>query len=363
MLGTEKRVAERRRAEIIRRRDMELDGLGAIEGMTLRLGELSEDYLEDLGARVTPMHLKNVRQKLSRVLEDLGDRRIRDLRPMDAIRIRNAIVAQGRAHRTANLHIDVVRSMLRWAVECGVIANSPLQHVRRLPEGAEHRRYRRRALTEEEIVRLLGAAEADDEDNDLRLEGLQRVPQAPLWIVLLETGARYGELRQTTWGDVDFRDRLLVLRAENTKSRKQRVIPLCDAMTKRFHALRAHHESVLGRLPTVQDPVFLTPEGSPLPRPTTNPMRIFDRVLDRAGIAKVNPQGEKLDIHSLRHTFASRLARAGVPLTHAQRLLGHSDPKLTSQIYTHLDAEDLRQSIEKLGTSNQDPSRKDGTHD
>lgn len=87
-------------------------------------------------------------------------------------------------------------------------------------------------------------------------------------------------------------------------------------------------------------------------------MRIFDRVLERAGIAKVAVDGQKLDIHALRHTFISRLARAGTPLAHAQQLAGHSDPKLTAQVYTHLDVEDLRGAIDKLGTPEAKPGAK-----
>ena len=78
-------------------------------------------------------------------------------------------------------------------------------------------------------------------------------------------------------------------------------------------------------------------------------MRILIRLLDRAGIPRVDAQSAKIDIHSLRHTFASRLAKNGVGLAQAQRLLGHSDPKLTTAIYTHLDAEDLRGAIATLG--------------
>ena len=44
----------------------------------------------------------------------------------------------------------------------------------------------------------------------------------------------------------------------------------------------------------------------------------------------------------------TRLARAGAGLVQTQRLLGHSDPKLTAQVYTHLDVEDLRGSVECL---------------
>ena len=77
-------------------------------------------------------------------------------------------------------------------------------------------------------------------------------------------------------------------------------------------------------------------------------MRLFNRILHRARIARTDEDGRKLDIHALRHTFGSRLARNGVGLVHVQRLMGHSDPKLTAQVYTHLDVEDLRSAIETV---------------
>ena len=94
------------------------------------------------------------------------------------------------------------------------------------------------------------------------------------------------------------------------------------------------------------DPVFRTPEGARWCRPTNNVMRIFDRILKRAEIPRVDAEGRKVDMHALRHTFASRLARSGAGLVQAQRLLGHSDPSLTARVYTHLDVEDLRGAVE-----------------
>lgn len=61
------------------------------------------------------------------------------------------------------------------------------------------------------------------------------------------------------------------------------------------------------------------------------------------------PVRRMIDIHVLRHTFASELGRAEVGLTQAQALLGHSDPRLTSAIYTHLGVEDLRGAVGRLG--------------
>jgi integrase len=348
VLSEDRRVAERIRAELVARRNMQLDGLGSIAGQGMTLQAVADLYLADLGARVTPHHIKNVRLSLRRSMEVLGAKQIRDLRPADVVQLRAESLGRGASNRTANLVASRLQAALRWAVENRIIAENPLSHLRPLPTTADHRRYRRRALSEEEIQRFLEASEEDDRRNELRsrLDGLVRIPQTPLWLALLLTGARWNEARQIRWADVDLKRRLLVLRAESTTSRKARVIPLREDFVDVLVALRARQERLYGRLPNAADLVLLSPEGMPWGRPSNNPMRILDRVLRRAGIAKVDALGEKLDLHALRHTFATRLARSGAALMHTQRLLGHSDPKLTAQVYSHLDAEDLRGAID-----------------
>ena len=140
--------------------------------------------------------------------------------------------------------------------------------------------------------------------------------------------------------------RVLVLRAENTKSRKQRAIPLTEGLAGQLRSLRVLHEQILHRLPNVGDRIFLSPEGCPWLKYTTNAMRIFDRLLKSAGIAKVRVDGKKLDIHALRHTCATRLTQTGAGLHHVQCILGHADPKLTASVYSHLEVEDLRGAVE-----------------
>ncbi len=345
-LSTDKRTAERIRADLIRKRDMARSGLGAEQGQELLLAEIAKLYLEDLRPRVCERHFKNVSARLGRTLAALEGMRVRDLRPMHLIRIRNEVKAAGASHRTANLVVTTVQAMIRWAVENEIVAHDPVAHVKGLPNTREHHAYRRRALTDAEIDRFLAVAEAEDEELAV-ISPTTRVPQAPLWLAFLETGARYGELTKATWGDLDQSRRILVLRAENTKSRKLRAIPIGEELTQELVRLRAIQETVLGRLPNVEDRIFLTPEGCAWPWHTTNAMRILDRLLDRAGIAKVNVQGEKLDVHALRTTCASRMARRGVPLAITQRWLGHSDPKLTAQHYVSVDVEDLRAAVER----------------
>jgi integrase len=293
--------------------------------------------------------------------------RLRDLRAIDVLQARARLLASGLAPRTVNLHVDKLRAMLTWAVDAGLIAQSPLGRIKKLPDGDAHARYRRRALSEDEIARFLAAADADDRENEQRVVGEAstfsrrtlrhrglRIPQAPLWRAAIETGARYGELRALTWGDVDLANRVLTLRAETTKAGKSRSVPIRREFAPELARLRELHARALGRQPEAAEHVFLSAERRPLRSDTTNAMRLFDRLLERAGIDRVDALGRKLDIHGLRHTAATKLQRDGVPLAHAQRILGHSDPKLTARIYGHLEVEDLRDSIDRAAPRSPD---------
>ncbi len=69
--------------------------------------------------------------------------------------------------------------------------------------------------------------------------------------------------------------------------------------------------------------------------------------LKAAGIAYRTEEGFA-DFHALRHSFITAMGRADVPLTTAQRLARHSDPKLTARRYTHLGLMDLAGAVPAL---------------
>jgi len=81
---------------------------------------------------------------------------------------------------------------------------------------------------------------------------------------------------------------------------------------------------------------------------TAPTLRTFNADLEAAGIPKEDEQGRTIDFHALRHTFASLLARAGVPQRQAQDLLRHSDPRLTANVYQHLELYDIAGAVNKL---------------
>lgn len=364
-LSRDRRVAERMRIEIVHQRDLEVAGLGTVEGQSRPLVEVRDAYLADLTTRACPRHLVNVTAALDRVLAAIPAKRVRDVKPYDLISYRASRLKAGLSTRSANLGCDVLRSMLRWAERVSLIAQSPIERMPRLPESEATKRYRRRAMSENEIARFLAAAEADDRRNEglargwsrskgpgLRALGAPqpRVPQAPLFRFLLEAATRYGETVRLTWADLDLKEGTVNLRAETTKAGRSRAIPIHADLARELAGLREVHDRVIGREVDPRDPVFRTPDGSIWCEPTNNIMRIFDRLLEAAGIERVDDQGRKLDVHSLRHTAASRYASRGVGLVHLQRLLGHRDPKLTAQVYTLLGVDELRDALEKSAT-------------
>ena len=70
-----------------------------------------------------------------------------------------------------------------------------------------------------------------------------------------------------------------------------------------------------------------------------------------------------VDFHALRVTFATLLGRQGVPLQKAQRLMRHSDPKLTANIYKRFELHDLHEAAARIGRSlpSRSPSRSTAT--
>jgi len=161
--------------------------------------------------------------------------------------------------------------------------------------------------------------------------------------VALYAGLRKGELLNLVWADVDFERRMINIRpraeggsgatAWAPKRRKARVVPMDDRVL-----------SVLQGLPrAIREPyVFLTAKRG---------RRWTESGLNTEWYALLSAAGVKdLRFHDLRHSFATRLSRAGAPLQAVQKLLGHSRIQTTAR-YSHLGEEDLRAAVGRLSAA------------
>jgi integrase len=363
ILGADKDTAQRLLAEAVRTRDRIKAGLASELGQDALLTTLAAEYLGELATRTTSKHVETVRHQLEILPGILHARQVRDLRPEHYERYRQRMLKAKAANATVNTSLAALGGMLNWAVATRRIAENPLASLKALPTGRAHQKRPKRALTETEAEAFLRAAYAADEVAARRraailtISGMtqgksyaarsrpDRIPQGPLLRFLLETGVRWNEARQVRWADLDVVACRLTLRPATTKNRKGRTLPIKPSLASELGGLPELYHRALGRAPRREDPVFLTARGKPWPQDTCRIRRILEPIWKAAGIERVNEEAERVDVHSLRHTCATRLARAAVPMAMLQKFLGHQDPRTSQRYYDHLQVEDLEDAL------------------
>ncbi len=188
--------------------------------------------------------------------------------------------------------------------------------------GLEASEPRVRWITQDEATALVEAAELH-----------ARRPHLPCFIRLaLNTGARKSELLKLTWARVDRERRYFLLEAVDTKSAKRRSVPLNDASMDALAVLRGWGQRHASDNPWVF--------GHGRDRRITTFQTGFDAACERAGIVDFR-------IHDMRHTCASWLVMAGVPLGVVRDLLGHSSVTVTER-YAHLAPDQIQNAVQRL---------------
>ena len=150
-----------------------------------------------------------------------------------------------------------------------------------------------------------------------------------LVVILLDTGARYGEISRLEWRQIDLDAR--AIRLWRPKVRNESLI----FMTKRvFGVFERRNAGPKG------EHVFRNKKGGARGHPHLSWRKAFNR----AGL-------HDCTIHTLRHTHATRLIQNGLSVYEVQTVLGHSDPKTTMR-YAHLEAakvtQKARDTIERI---------------
>jgi integrase len=197
------------------------------------------------------------------------------------------------------------------AIRRGYLDRNPARGIPNLPEHNDRLRW----LTKNEEERILGYS-----PDYLK----------PILLTALKTGMRKGELLRLKWADLDFDQR--ILRVAHTKNHKVRYIPMNRSLVELLGAI----SPFVG--PRGQSPyVFTNAETGGRYKDLS---RVTEKICRKAGLDDVT-------FHTLRHTFASRQAQAGIPLNTIRELLGHGDMKVTMR-YAHLAPNNLREAVEAL---------------
>ena len=249
---------------------------------------------------------------------------------------------QGRRSRTIILELLCLKNALEHAKKSGVLA-----HIPELPELRDRDRKPHRFLTAEESVKLLDALHPDRAQPHRVTRGKPPESRDPLCylavLMALNTGMRKGEILSRTWSDIHWEvgphGTLLVgARQETgfrTKTRKERTIPLTPDLRE---ALLAQYERA-GR-PAASHWIFPSPADPSQPR--DNFAKSLRYACRRAGIPQIHP-------HGLRHTWASRLAMAGVDRKTLMEIGGWASGVMLDAIYAHVTSSHVAEVMSKMG--------------
>lgn len=268
--------------------------------------------------------MERYRQVIRDFMASLGSRAnlaLSHVTPKDVLAYRNSITATGKTARTANLSVKVVSAAFNTAVRQHIIESNPATALESLPVKAEEKG----TFTRTQVSKLVEAADGD-------------------WrrAILLGyyTGARLSDVANMRWSAIDWNDK--VIRFTPSKTNKPIMLPLHPQLER----------ELLKNAGIGNAPMFPALAG----KGTGGKHGLSGRFMFVVKKAGIEPQrtdasgGRKLSnlsFHSLRHSFNSAMANAGVSQEIRQKLTGHASAEMNT-IYTHHELEPLRAAIARI---------------
>ena len=214
---------------------------------------------------------------------------------------------------SANTYLRTLKAAFNTAVRLNLLRENPFKNCRLLRIPAKEPAY----IRKEEFATFLSVVR----DDWLR----------HLVMVAALTGMRRGELISLRWRDVDLRNRLIHIRNKDdftVKGMRPRSIPINRDLL-----------AIILRMPRGSEFLLVDARGNPLNGSVVT--KKFKQAVTASGL----PDG--IHFHSLRHSYASWLVQSSTPLAEVQRLLGHTSV-VTTQIYSHLEEEHLRNAADRI---------------
>lgn len=262
------------------------------------------------------------------ITDEIGSKRVRSLSPFDVEAMLQRRADNGLSKASLSKVRTTLRIALQWAERREMIARN-VARVSELPPDARPSQGRR-SMTRDQLLAFLDAAQ------DTSLESM--------WRTMATLGLRPGEAAGLAWDEVDFAGGVVHVRRSLKRDKSGALylgspktlqsVRSLDAPQAVLEALsRRRHEQNVDRIASGPlwanhaNLIWTNSVGSP-----TDPARIrraFSDAAARAGL------GDGWSPNALRHTTASLLSDAGVPLEEVADQLGHKDTRMASLHYRH----------------------------
>lgn len=259
-----------------------------------------EAYQADLARRGRDdMYRYTVGKRIDRVAKACKWTCLRDITPSSLSRFLADLAEEGRHPKTVNDYRAHVSAFLNWCKRVGHVEQNICDRVFKSAVKAERTR---RALSLHECRALLEASPPE-----------RRI----VYLFLMYTGLRRAEAAGLCWHHVSLGvlNPAVEIPATLAKSGRHETVPLTREVATALEQYRGDAQPgdlVFDRIPE---------------------MPVFREDLRNAQIEEVDSRGRKVVLHSLRHSLATMLVVANVPMAVAQRIMRHRDIQLTAEVY------------------------------
>ena len=273
----------------------------------------------------------------------IGNKQLQTIRPEHVQAVINALVAEGKAPSTVRKAYAILHMACEQAIVNEILVRNPAKRII-LPKMEQDEI---RFFTLDEQRRFINALPDNTSGRALYF--------------ILGTGLRLAELSGLRWSDIqenqftiaqtirrnrnfDEKDpRRTSLQTSTPKTKAgRRTIPLTPKLkeilaTQRRQQLQSRLKA--GAKWNDLNLVFTTEIGTPYEG--RNMTRTLHRILKEVGI-------ERLGVHALRHTFATRAMESGMDVRTLSEILGHANITLTLQLYAHSTSETKRNAMKQM---------------
>ena len=281
------------------------------------------DYLlieKSLSKNTVDAYIKDINKLNSFFNSENQKNDIRDIKYADFQSYLAYLSQKNISARSQSRVISSIRSFFKYLELENIIDSNPSNLLESPKVGKKLPEF----LTVDEVNKLVSEVDRSTKEGERNLAIIE---------VLYGCGLRVSELIELKISEIYWKEGFIRIIG---KGNKERLVPLGSIAAKQLkiyiHEIRVHKKINA----ECKDHVFLNKNGKKISRVMI--FKIIKKLTTKAGIKK------KVSPHTLRHSFATHLVEGGADLRAVQEMLGH-ESITTTEIYTHLDRNYLRQVI------------------
>lgn len=281
---------------------------------TISLIKAKEQYLEYCKIHFSKKHHLILTYNLNNFVTATKDKPINKVTKSEIENFIHAKLLENKIHLAVQLYKNI-KSFFNWSLNNDYLQHSPVNKIK-APKPPEQK-----------------PIWINKEQFGIILKNVSDTKLKDIYEILFNTGLRANELLSLDWSNIDLENKLIHIRNSDsfqTKTGKERIVP----MNEKVYV-------IIQRQPTRFIKGLLFINDKKVKYNVDYISKQFKTALRNTNLDKY------IHLHSLRHSFASNLAKQGISLFQIGKLLGHTKPQ-TTMIYSHISPNDLRQVVNQL---------------